>query len=92
MVMLHTYDSTGNVCNTYDSHLTINCSGSIDTACQVEFTFYDSNCVVTFSNNSSGAFSYLWDFGDGNQSTLENPVHTYSISGTYNVILNATKI
>lgn len=35
----------------------------------------------TYHFNPSGvqyATSYLWDFGDGNTSTLPNPVHTYS--------------
>ena len=46
--------------------------------------------VVTFTNNSSNATSYNWDFGDGNSSTEENPVHTYASFGTYNVELTAT--
>ena len=38
---------------------------------------------VTFINESTGgALSYLWDFGDGNTSTEENPVHTYTSAGT----------
>ena len=28
-------------------------------------------------------YSYFWDFGDGNTSTLINPVHTYSQVGNY---------
>ncbi len=31
--------------------------------------------------------SWLWDFGDGNTSTLQNPKHVYAASGTYNVTL-----
>ncbi|SFQ03180.1 GEVED domain-containing protein [Hymenobacter arizonensis] len=34
--------------------------------------------------------SWLWDFGDGGTSTLQNPTHQYSASGTYNVTLSAT--
>ena len=29
--------------------------------------------------------SYLWNFGDGTSSTIQNPTHTYSTPGTYNV-------
>ncbi len=32
---------------------------------------------ATFENTSQGAISYLWDFGDGSTSTLENPAHQY---------------
>jgi gliding motility-associated-like protein len=37
------------------------------------------------SQTTSGATSWYWDFGDGNSSTLENPTHTYSASGQYDV-------
>jgi len=34
--------------------------------------------------------SYFWDFGDGNTSTEENPVHTYDSLGTYTITLTVT--
>ena len=34
--------------------------------------------------------SWLWDFGDGSTSTLQNPLHQYSDNGTYTVTLNVT--
>ena len=43
---------------------------------------------ITFSDISTGSpTSWTWDFGDGNSSTLQNPTHTYSSAGTYNVSL-----
>lgn len=45
---------------------------------------------VTFSNASANASSYLWNFGDATNSTLANPVHSYSNSGIYQVCLTAT--
>jgi PKD repeat protein len=40
------------------------------------------------SNDPDGSIdSYLWNFGDGNTSTLANPGHVYTSSGTYNVSL-----
>lgn len=44
---------------------------------------------VTFTNNSAGAATYLWDFGDGTTSTDINPVHTYTTAGNYLVTLEA---
>jgi hypothetical protein len=47
-----------------------------------------ANNVVSFTNSSINATSYFWDFGDGETSTLENPVHTF-LYGDYTVILIA---
>ena len=39
---------------------------------------------VTFTNNSTGAVSYAWTFGNGNTSTLQTPTpENYLLSGTY---------
>ena len=46
------------------------------------------NLQYAFSNQSSSGSSVVgWDFGDGNTSTLDNPVHTYATGGTYTVCL-----
>ena len=45
--------------------------------------------VVWFTNLSSGAVSYSWDFGDGNSSTDQNPSNTYTNAGAYSVGLIA---
>lgn len=34
--------------------------------------------------------SFLWNFGDGTTSTLENPTHTYQDTGFFNVTLTVT--
>jgi len=34
--------------------------------------------------------AWLWNFGDGNTSTVKNPIHTYASAGTYTVTLNAS--
>jgi len=44
----------------------------------------------TFSNQSTGAVSYFWDFDDGTSSLQANPVKTYSQPDDYNVSLMAT--
>lgn len=51
------------------------------------FNYVDNGGTVNFTDASSGAVSWFWDFGDGNISTLENPNHTYMQSGTYTVVL-----
>jgi len=54
-------------------------------ACTAPFT-------VHFTNNSTGAVSYQWFFGDGGTSTLANPTHTYTTTGTFSVRLICTNI
>ncbi|MCU0434007.1 MAG: PKD domain-containing protein [Bacteroidia bacterium] len=76
------------------------------TVLQVEFSTVtaniisgaDSVCVgtaVSFTDSSSvsgnaSITGYWWDFGDGFQSNVQNPVHVYLSSGTYTVLHSAT--
>jgi len=52
-----------------------------------EVTQYDE---VTFTNTSTDADSYAWNFGDGESSTDMSPVHMFNTSGTFTVTLTAT--
>jgi hypothetical protein len=44
---------------------------------------------IYFTNTSTNASSYLWDFGDGTEATTTNLYHTYTGAGTYTVALMA---
>lgn len=44
-------------------------------------------CTIEFTNASENAETYLWNFGDGQTSTEENPSHYYPQGGTFTVIL-----
>lgn len=49
--------------------------------------------TINFNNGSSGGGggnSYLWNFGDGQTSTQQNPSHVYNDTGTYTVQLSVT--
>jgi len=47
------------------------------------------NTQVKFQSFAeSDVVRYLWDFGDGGQSVLENPTHNYTSEGTYTVKLH----
>jgi PKD repeat protein len=50
----------------------------------------DAPLDVTFEDlSANGPTSWSWLFGDGNSSTLRNPVHTYASPGNYTVSLTA---
>jgi len=45
--------------------------------------------VVTFTNTSTGAASYSWDFGDMTNSSASAPTHAFAANGSYTVTLTA---
>lgn len=45
---------------------------------------------VTFTNTTTGADSYNWDFGNGSTSTQVNPNTDYTSAGSYPITLTAT--
>jgi gliding motility-associated-like protein len=63
---------------------------------ETQDTFVCSGQDVNFTNLSSGKgrplTNYLWDFGDGNTSTLETPTHNYNTQGFFTVCLTVTDI
>jgi len=54
-----------------------------------DFSYSVNNLTVTFTDQSSAASAWLWDFGDGNQVSLQNPQYTYATGNTYTVTLVA---
>lgn len=51
----------------------------------------DAGDTVTFTDLSTNdPTSWSWDFGDGGDSTDQNPSHQYDDSGLYTVTLTAT--
>ena len=48
------------------------------------------NQAVFFTNTSTGAATYLWDFGDGASSTVASPSHAYASPSNYPVTLTIT--
>ncbi len=59
---------------------------------EVGFDYSVDGLTVQFNNASIGHYdSLLWDFGDGNSSTKENPTYTYQKGGEYFFTLTALK-
>ena len=97
----HTYSSSGN----YTVTLTVtNASGCTMTSTQTVAVSappvisvspsVTSGCgplSVNFSNSTTGATGYTWNFGDGSPtSSSTSPTHVYTSNGTYTVTMTAT--
>lgn len=98
----HIYDSAG----VFTATLTVTddqgCSGSssrtitVNPLPPVDFSAFRYGCApiaVAFTDETLGAspaVSWLWDFGDGNTSALQNPTNTYLNDGDYTVTLTVT--
>lgn len=101
---VHTYSAAG----MYGVSLTVTadngCSTTIidsvlvGTNPSVDFSFVNNTCSnipVQFSDSTFdnfGVASWLWNFGDGNTSGLQHPVHLYASGGTFQVTLSATSV
>ncbi len=46
--------------------------------------------TIAFTNESTDADTYAWEFGDGESSVEESPTHTYPDYGTFTIKLTAT--
>ncbi len=64
-----------------------------DNPCAVIKTNMDSSCTSTvqfIDKSLNQPVSWLWNFGDGNTSTQQNPIHTYATAGTKTVRLTVS--
>lgn len=58
-----------------------------------DFTYYEDGITpgkVVFTNTSTNATTFVWNFGDQSNSSEKNPQHIYAQNGTYKVTLNVT--
>ncbi|RYY86719.1 MAG: PKD domain-containing protein, partial [Chitinophagaceae bacterium] len=87
-----TYDVTlrgQNSCSDTTGHILITVYGKPVPAFTPSMLTACVGAPITFTNNSTGATSYLWKFGDTQTSPLASPQHSYAAPGTYTVWLLA---
>lgn len=93
IIQLNTTNLTG-CTTTFTDTISVNASSNTLNAA-FKFKNTTCNCVcnnkISFTNLTAGnANSYLWNFGDGNSSTQENPAKGYAASGYYNATLTVS--
>ncbi len=99
----HTYNSQGNYTVTLSTTNSANCPKIFSKTHYVKmyarpvtgFSAINNNSCsypvsVAFTNTTTGATSYQWNFGDGGTSTQTNPTHNYTTPGSYTVSLIST--
>ncbi len=94
LVILDVIDSFG-CTETYSFNVEIPVLGepnfSINSVAFSTYGIYSILDPIQFSNTATGDYiSIMWDFGDGNFSSEENPVHTYISEGPYVVTQTVT--
>ena len=70
---------------------------NVQAQCNADFTYVQNGPTAYFTDlstvstswSTNYSVSWLWDFGDGNTSTQQNPIHTYS-NGLYAPCLTVT--
>lgn len=87
----YAYPGTNTVSLTVNNSITETKSDYINVlnAPIADFMYSGSDMTVNFVNTSINALTYMWDFGDGNTSNVQNPSHVYATAGTYQVSLIA---
>lgn len=92
MVCLTLSDSLQNCTSTFCDTITI--TGQQNPCSSYFSLFQDSvNTLLWYAYpavTGTAPFTYLWDFGDGNQSTQASPSHTYAQAGQYTLCLTIT--
>ncbi|MBK8700248.1 MAG: PKD domain-containing protein [Saprospiraceae bacterium] len=78
------FNSLGSDTITFTNYVQVNDTPS------PSFSAAANQLSFSFTHTGTGATSYLWNFGDGNSSTLENPNHSYLAEGNYTVVLVTT--
>ncbi len=98
--LLYTYPSAGNFLSTLTfAHYGYNGACVDDSSIMV--TVLDTSIsnfnytglgggAYQFTDMSTSANTYYWDFGNGDTSTLQSPIYTYLTSNNYNVCLTVT--
>jgi gliding motility-associated-like protein len=88
-VVLTAYDTVCDIQDTASVVLNFTEGTYPEAGFTVDYVECDRTFTLRTTNSSQRSTAYVWDFGDGQQSTQFEPVHQYSAPGTYRVRLRA---
>ena len=102
----HTYNTAGNYNVTLRVETSTGCLSNLFTKALIINVFplaafnFGGACLPggltqftntsTISDGTQSGLTYVWDFGDGNNSTIQNPSNNYASAGPFNVTLTVT--
>jgi len=82
--------SAASCSNNYTETLQVNQPAPTVAMFTASLTTVSVGVPVNFTNGSTSATSYTWNFGDATTDNTQNPSHTYNVAGTYTVQLKAS--
>lgn len=98
---VHTYSAVGNYtislvasngCGADSIAIPVTIQPLVSSTALFNYTQDSCSTTITFINQSVNSNSYIWNFGDGNSSTITNPSHSYTSAGTFNVVLTSNGV
>ena len=89
VVVLTINDSiANNTCTDYSLNMLVVTGVINPVQCAAGFVMFpDTNGIIVINSSTGTNLTYLWDFGDGDTSSLQFPSHTYATSGPYYLCL-----
>ncbi|MGB0882793.1 MAG: PKD domain-containing protein, partial [Vicingaceae bacterium] len=86
-------ETTDALCGNHIDTVTINEPSQITAQfnSDIDTTYLSNGGIVNFTNLSTNAISYSWNFGGNSTSSLFSPSHQFTSIGTYTVTLNASQ-
>ncbi|MCU0328401.1 MAG: PKD domain-containing protein [Chitinophagales bacterium] len=79
--------SVSNACGTYSDAVQVNFGDALPI---MNFTHQISQSAISINDNSTGVYSYFWDFGDGTNSREQSPIHKYDVDDIYTIDVKLT--
>ena len=90
-VALTATNAYGNNTNTKSNYISVTVAAPVASFTSTPPTSGVASFSVSFTDTSTNSpTSWSWTFGDSGSSTAQNPSHTYTAAGTYDVAMTAT--